>query len=137
MVDYFLSVKLSIFYFLANRLTNISTDIQNINTIVNLYLSIMSKLKFLQLLWCWFIATLNIDTLQNIISLLCFKIICNFFISFLNRILPHNVSVFITHLLKFKFVTIINWKFDFYSTSIISPSHISAQFLFNIFITAV
>lgn len=78
MVNDFLTMPLSIGYLFVNGLSNISIDVQNINTITYINFLIMRKFKGLQFLCCWFGSNHSINALQNIISLLRFKIIGNF-----------------------------------------------------------
>ena len=78
MVDDFLTMPLSIVYLSANGLPDISTNVQNVNTITHINFLIMRKLKGLKLLCRWFSAGQSINALQNIISLLRFEIIGSF-----------------------------------------------------------
>ena len=54
MVNDFLAILMGIIYLFANRLSNISINIQNINTITDIYFLIMCTFKRPQFLSCWF-----------------------------------------------------------------------------------
>lgn len=78
MVNDFFTMPLGIVNLFTNRRPNISINVQNINAITYINFMVMCKFKGMQFLGCWFRPNYRINTLQNIVPLLCLKVIGNF-----------------------------------------------------------